>query len=297
MACLPEHVGELVPATAARLRDANVGDTARLDAELLVGHVVGLDRVGLRTHDDREVGADEAAMIEALVTRRIAGEPIAYLLGTSWFYGREFDVDARVLVPRPETELLVELALAHLDARSDEDATPAYVADICTGSGCVGISIAAELPAAHVTCADLSTDAIAVARINAARHAPDVVLATGDLLEPLADTPPLAVITANPPYVEGADAAGLQASVRDHEPHVALFVPDGGARAIYGRIAVQAAQLLEPGGLLAVEHGMGQRALVMQAFETAGLERIAGHDDLAGIDRVVVGYRSPEGSA
>ncbi|MBC7459910.1 MAG: peptide chain release factor N(5)-glutamine methyltransferase, partial [Thermoleophilia bacterium] len=275
----------------------HASDSPQLDAELIVGHVTGLDRVGLRTKDDTVPTDAQGADIEALVLRRLTGEPIAYLLGTAWFYGREFQVDSRVLVPRPETELLVELALTHLAQRAAEDhhTGAAAVVDTCTGSGCVGISIAASSPTTDVTCTDISEDALDVARANAARLAPRVALASGDLLRPAEKHAPFAVVTANPPYVEGSQAGGLEQRVVDHEPHVALFVPDGGVAAIYGDIAQQAAQLLEPGGLLAVEHGSGQRHQVVDAFERAGLVHVHGVDDLAGIDRVVIGYRPTQG--
>ncbi|MCW2973636.1 MAG: glutamine methyltransferase [Thermoleophilia bacterium] len=288
----------LLREVAARFRTSELAsDSPQIDSELIVGHVTGLDRVGLRTKDDTVPTEAQAAEIEELVLRRLTGEPIAYLLGTAWFYGREFEVDSRVLVPRPETELLVELALSHLAQRAAEDhhvGAPAVV-DTCTGSGCVGISIAASSPTTDVTCTDISEDALEVARANAARLAPSVTLASGDLLHPAEAHAPFAVVTANPPYVEGADADGLEQRVIDHEPHVALFVPDGGVAAIYSSIAQQAAQLLEPGGLLAVEHGSGQRHQVIDAFERAGLAHVYGVDDLAGIDRVVIGYRPTQG--
>ncbi|MCB0878066.1 MAG: peptide chain release factor N(5)-glutamine methyltransferase [Thermoleophilia bacterium] len=291
---VPTTIGDALRAVAAAILDAGVGDTARLDAELLVGHVTGLDRVGLRVESERVLEPEAWQRLDELVGRRVSGEPIAYLLGSAWFYGREFTVDRRVLVPRPETELLVELALEHFA----DHATSSTFVDACTGSGCVAVSIAAELDgraAVHAT--DLSRDALDVAAINAARHGVDVQLHEGDLLEPVGELRRVAAIVANPPYVEGVDAAGLEPGVRDHEPHVALLLPEGtDARSFYGRLAQQALPLLEPGGLLAVEHGQGQRTMVAAALHDAGYEAIEGHDDLAGIDRVVVGYRPGGGS-
>lgn len=283
-------VAEAVIAVGAALADAGIDDTPRLDAELVIGHVVGLDRAGLRIHGDRQLAPEQQQRIDGLAARRATGEPIAYLLGTAWFYGREFEVDRRVLVPRPETELLVELAIEHVS----DVATSATFVDACTGSGCVAISIAAEFGGrARVVATDISTDALDVARANAARHAVDVDLRIGDLLEPASDLQGVAAIVANPPYVEGIDAAGLEARVRDHEPHVALLLPGGATAAqLYGRLAAQALPLLEVGGILAVEHGQGQRAQVAGALRAAGFVNVAGRDDLAGTDRVVVGYRS-----
>lgn len=288
----PTTVLDALRAVTVAIEQAAVGDTPRLDAELLVGHVAGLDRVGLRTRSERQLEAVQWRQLDALVARRAAGEPVAYLLGTAWFYGREFEVDRRVLVPRPETELLVEQALEHFAER----ATSATFVDACTGSGCVAVTIAAELgERARVVATDLSADALDVARANAERHGVQVELRQGDLLEPAADVRGAAAVVANPPYVEGTDAEGLEPGVRDHEPHVALFVPDGGVEAFYERLATQAVALLEPGGLLAVEHGQGQRAMVSGALERAGFVDVHGVDDLAGVDRVVAGYRARGG--
>lgn len=286
-------VTDAVRSTTVAIDGAGVGDTPRLDAELLVGHVAELDRVGLRVHGDRTLEPEAWRRLDELLGRRIAGEPVAYLLGTAWFYGREFEVDRRVLVPRPETELLVELALTHFA----DHATSATFVDACTGSGCVAISIAAELDGrARVIATDISEDALDVARANATRHKVDVEFRAGDLLEPVADLRRVGVVVANPPYVEGVDATGLEAGVRDHEPHVALFVPGGeDVASFYGRLAAQALELLEPGGMLAVEHGEGQRSTVASAMRGAGLVDVEGRDDLAGIDRVVIGYRDSGG--
>lgn len=291
---VPTTVTAALCATTVAIDQAGVGGTPRLDAELLVGHVAQLDRVGLRVHgDERVLEPDAWKQLDELLGRRLAGEPVAYLLGTAWFYGREFEVDRRVLVPRPETELLVEVALTHFA----DHAMSATFVDACTGSGCVAVSIAAELDGrARVIATDISEDALAVARANAARHGVDVEFRAGDLLEPVADLRRVGVVVANPPYVEGVDADGLDDHVRDHEPHVALFVPeDEGVDAFYRRLATQALELLEDGGLLAVEHGEGQRELVARALRAAGFVDVEGRDDLAGIDRVVIGYRASGG--
>lgn len=284
---VPTTVDDALRIATAAIATAGVGDTARLDAELLVGHVTGLDRVGLRVQGSETVlDADAWQRLDALVGRRVAGEPVAYLLGTAWFYGREFEVDARVLIPRPETELLVEAALTHF---ADHARSSTFI-DACTGSGCVAISIAAELgDRARVLGTDISAEALEVATANAARNGVTVDWRRGDLLDAVLDERRVAVVTANPPYVEGADADGLEPAVRDHEPDVALFVPEEGVAAFYGRLAREAMQVLEPGGLLAVEHGEGQRGMVTSAFHAAGLVDIEGVDDLAGVDRVVLG--------
>lgn len=279
-----------------RIDAAGVGDTARLDAELLVGHVAGLDRVRIRTNGETLLTVEQQLELETLVIRRCTGEPIAYLLGSAWFYGRQFEVDARVLVPRPETEALVDIALAHLDAWPQRGDGAVFVADACTGSGCVGVTIAAEAALRFdadevlVACTDISNDALDVARVNAARHAPDTLLLEGDLLRPVEQFGPFAVVVANPPYVAGEWDEGLDPGVRAHEPHVALFAPVcGGVVGLIERLASQAMDLLEPGGLLAIEHGEGQRALLMDVLRRRGFQDVRGVDDLAGIDRVVTG--------
>jgi release factor glutamine methyltransferase len=284
-----------------RIAESGVGDTSKLDAELLVGHVTGKDRVRLRIDSEVQLTVDQQLELAELVIRRAAGEPIAYLTGTAWFYGRAFAVDARVLVPRPETELLVELALEHVARWMDADAAstggaPIFVADVCTGSGCVGVSIAAELASRYdegevrVACSDISDDALEVARINADAHAPDVLLREGDLLRPIADVGPFVVIVTNPPYVASEWDEGLDPGVRAHEPHVALFAPSWDTvSGLYERLARQAMDALEPSGMFAVEHGMGQRALVQDILRRVGFVDVTGVDDLAGVDRVVTG--------
>jgi release factor glutamine methyltransferase len=291
---VPSTVDDAVRALTKVIAAAGVGDTPRLDAELLVGHVAELDRVGLRVHGERALEPQQWRSIDELAGRRAAGEPVAYLLGTAWFYGREFEVDRRVLVPRPETELLVQLALEHFADR----AMGATFVDACTGSGCVATSIAAELgPRATVHGTDLSADALVVARANARRHGVDVTWHEGDLLEPVAGLRNVAAVVANPPYVEGIDAHGLEQGVRDHEPHIALLVPEGDTvEAFYERLARQAAVILAAGGMLAVEHGEHQQDLVRGALQRAGFVDIDGKRDLAGIERVVAGYRSGGGA-
>lgn len=287
----PGDVQSVLRSAVEHLVQHGVVDTPRLDAELLLGHVTGLDRVGLRIRGEQVLTPEQAEALSVLLIRRAAGEPVAYLIGTAWFYGRAFEVDHRVLVPRPETELLVELALAHFV----DHASSGVFVDACTGSGCVAVSIAAELgPRAVVRATDLSPEAIEVAAANACRHEVEVDLRVGDLLDPIELSERAAVIVANPPYVEGHAAEGLEPAVRDHEPHVALFLPEEGFETFFRRLAGQAAARLEPGGLFAVEHGAGQRSLATAALHAAGFVDIEGRDDLAGIDRVVLGYRAVE---
>lgn len=298
MPVITKSVAVAVRDAQDQIAAAGVGDTSKLDAELLVGFVTGKDRVRLRIDSETQLTVEQQLELAELVIRRCTGEPIAYLLGTAWFYGREFQVDARVLVPRPETELLVELALQHVDQwlQSNPADAPIFVADVCTGSGCVGVSIAAEAGQRYgdgdvrVACSDISQDALDIARLNADAHAPDVLLRDGDLLRPIADVGPFVAIVANPPYVESEWDEGLDPGVRAHEPHVALFAPSwDGVWGLYERLARQAIDALEPGGLFAVEHGMGQRVQVEDVLRRVGFVDVTGIDDLAGIDRAVTG--------
>jgi release factor glutamine methyltransferase len=216
------------------------------------------------------------------------GEPIAYILGRREFFALPLRVDRRVLIPRPDTEILVETALngtrdRHLYGR---------LLDLCTGSGCVAIAFAKARPTWRVTAVDLSADAAAVARENAQRagvvHHLSVL--EGDLFAPLPEGAQFELITANPPYIPSAELAGLDADVRDFEPHLAL---DGGADGLHvmRRLVARAQTHLSPGGMLAVEGGFDQASAVAALLEAHGFEQIARAKDLAGIERVVSGRR------
>src|SRR5450755_2202817 len=197
-------------------------DSPRLDAELLLAKALGTTRIQLVVDARRPLSPDELSRMRELVRRRRSREPVAYILGEREFYGREFRVDKRVLVPRPDTETLVEVALA----RTRGCSMSMRALDLCTGSGCVAISLARERPTASVVGVDLSADALAVARDNALRlGAYNVALREGDLFEGLGDAR-FDVVTANPPYIASSEIATLMADVRDFEPRLAL---DGGA--------------------------------------------------------------------
>lgn len=276
------------------IRQAKVGDSPQLDAELLVGSVTAMDRVALRINSEQRLSARQLDELSALVKRRQSGEPVAYIVGVAWFYGREFMVDPRVLIPRSETELLVEIALEYF---ADHDMAENLV-DVGTGSGCIAVTLASELAdRAHVTATDISADALEVAVQNANRHNVKVEFLCSNLLSELVKGSFTAsVILANPPYIDGPEAMGLDPHVRDFEPDIALFFPRGeDLSSLYERLAHEAIQLLEHEGMLAVEHGQGQRDLVMQALHREGFLAVEGLDDLAGIDRVVRGYRGRQG--
>lgn len=261
-------------------------DTARLDVELLLSRVLKLDRIGLIMHSERPLSPGELAEFRELFKRRRAGEPIAYLLGEREFYGVSLRIDARALIPRPDSERLVEVALERTRERSMHGAA----LDLCTGSGCVAIAFARARPTWSVTASDVSADALAVARDNAHRTGAIrcVQLVQGSLFAPVAGRR-FDLITANPPYIPSGDIAGLPLDVRGFEPHLAL---DGGQDGLdlVRQIAAQAAQYLTPGGLLALEIGAEQGAAAQAILAQHGLQKVVLAQDLGGRDRVVSGY-------
>lgn len=262
-------------------------DSARLTADLLLAYTLKCERVKLYMDLDRPLSKDELAAYKALIQRRMAGEPTHYLLGHREFYGRRFVVDPRVLIPRPETELLVEAVLRELPKDR-----PVQVLDLCTGSGCIAVTIACERPQARVWATDLLADALAVAQHNAAalRVADRVTCLQGDLFAPVSADLTFDVIVSNPPYVKTGDLAGLQREVR-REPKAAL---DGGADglALLTRIAESALPRLVPGGLLAFEHGEDQGEAMKTLLARVGCHDVKIEKDLARLDRLAFG-RAP----
>ncbi|MFL5299042.1 MAG: peptide chain release factor N(5)-glutamine methyltransferase [Anaeromyxobacteraceae bacterium] len=255
-------------------------DAPRLTAELLLAHALGCDRVRLYLDFDKPLGPEELTRYRALVKRRGDGEPTAYLTGVKEFYGRAFRVDARALIPRPETELLVEAALAALP-----DGGAAL--DLCTGSGCVGVTLALERPAANVVATDLDAAALALARENAERLGATLELAQGDLFAALAAPARFDVIAANPPYVPTGELEGLARELA-REPRRAL---DGGedGLAVARRLVAEAPRWLLPGGALLVEmHESHVEALPRLMLE-AGFASAETRRDLAGLPRLAIG--------
>lgn len=261
----------------------------RLDVELLLGLVLKLDRVQLIVDADRPLSKDELAAYRALHRRRRAGEPVAYLRGVREFYGRNFRVDARVLVPRPETEILVETALRRTRALS----LSARVLDLCTGSGCVAITLARERPTTRVVAVDLSEGALVVARENATRlgvtH--QIALLRSDLYAALDPGARFDLITANPPYISELEIPSLPPDVRDFEPRLALAGGEDGL-AVVRRVVLGARSFLAPGGVLALEVGAGQAPEVEALFEQGGFTAIERQRDYAGHERIVSGQSS-----
>jgi release factor glutamine methyltransferase len=257
--------------------------TPRLDAEVLLAHVLGYDRVGLYTHFDQPLGTDELGRYRELIKRRLAGEPVAYLVGKKEFRSLEIDVDARVLVPRPETETAVEVALELVGD------TPRIV-DIGTGSGAIALALKKARPGATVLAVDRSPDAAEVARKNAEKLGLAVEVREGDLFDPVRADGPFDLIVSNPPYIPSADVPSLPVEVRK-EPHAAL---DGGpdGLAVIRRLITDGAPLLGPGGGMVLEVGDGQAPSVSQLFAEAGWADVGTRADLAGIARIVFARRS-----
>jgi len=261
---------------------ASGSPTARLDAELLLAHALGVDRTRLVI--DRDVPVEGAAIrvFQDLVRRRTVGrEPVAYLLGRQGFRRLGLAVDPRVLIPRPETELLVELAVAALPQG-------ARVVDVGTGSGAIALALKDERPDLDVHATDVSADALEVARANAERLGLDVTFWEADLLDGPVGMEAFDAIVSNPPYVADGDRATLMPDVVHHEPAGALFAGEDGLDVVR-RLVARAADLQVP--WLALEHGMGQREAIVALARAAGFADVAGDDDLAGIDRVVVASR------
>lgn len=257
---------------------AGGSDTPRLDAELLLAGALGVERVALVTDPRREVAGPAVRAFQDAVRRRSAGrEPVAYILGRRGFRYLELAVDPRVLVPRPETELLVEVGL--------ELPAGARVVDVGTGSGAVALALKHERPDLDVVGAEVSADALAVARANAARLGLDVELVHGDLLAGVGE---IDAVLSNPPYVADGERATLAPEIVRHEPPEALFAGADGLDVIR-RLVPAAAR--SGAALLAIEVGAGQAAAVGELVRDAGFERVDARRDLAGIERVVVGRR------
>lgn len=268
--------------TAGYLKEKGIKE-GRLDAELLLSDALGLDRVGLYLNYDRPLTAAELALVRERVGRRARREPLQYILGRVEFWSLSFAVNPAVLIPRPDTEILVEEALKRASA-------DAAILDVGTGSGAIAVALAHELPAAAVEGVDISPGALKVAAENARRNGVDgrLRLAEADLArlpEGLFD-----LIVSNPPYIARGELAELMPEVRDFEPHMAL---DGGEDGLdsYRLLARQTPSRLRPGGWLLLEAGIGQAAAVQKLLSEAGMLDIFIRDDYAGIPRVVGGRK------
>jgi release factor glutamine methyltransferase len=291
----------------SQLRAANV-PSYTLAAELLLMHALSRDRAWLYSHPEARIDAVGADNYLALIDRRAAGEPTQYLTGRQEFWGLEFEVNPAVLIPRPETEHVIEVALERLGSRGFQtdrhtgERNPSLrIADVGTGSGCIAVALARELPHAEVIASDISAAALEVALRNATRHgvADRVQFIETDLLESVLHGSQVAgrgtlsfdLIASNPPYVARDEADTLPREVRDHEPHAALFAGADGTE-IYRRLIDQAGSMLQPGGLIVLELGHNSapyvRELLTQANSWTDVHLT---NDLAGIPRVIAATR------
>ncbi len=308
MQTLTQPIRAVLTEGIARLSAASV-PSAPLSAELLLMHALGRDRTWLYTHSDEAIDAAQCEKYFALIARRAAGEPTQYIIGKQEFWGLEFEVTPAVLIPRPETEHIIEVALDRLAAKRS---APLCIADVGTGSGCIAVALAKEFPRAEIIASDLSAAALEIAKRNALRHevASRIEFVEADLLSALFSeshvsrrSPPgtrhffrhsqtLDLIVSNPPYVARNDEEALQREIREHEPHVALFGGETGVE-IYGRLVEQAEALLAPGGYLIVEVGYGAADSVRAILDSrAAWKNIAVTNDLAGIPRVLAAQRA-----
>jgi release factor glutamine methyltransferase len=262
-------------------------EEAALEAEVLLRHALGTDRTGLYTRWEGELPAWAWERYRAFLDQRARGRPVAYIVGHREFWGLTFAVDERVLIPRPETEVVVEAVLDHLAGRADP-----VVVDVGTGSGCVAVSLAVALPQATVYATDISPGAVEVARANAARHGVGrrVVVLVGDLLQPLpaALAGRVDAVVSNPPYIAASRWQALPATIRDHEPPVALVAGPAGTE-VHARLIAASAAFLAPHGLLALEVAPDQAdAVAALARESGRYGWVQVRADYGGAPRVVL---------
>jgi release factor glutamine methyltransferase len=274
---------EVLQKSAALFKQKGI-DSPRLDAELIVGHVLALDRVALYLQHDRPLGDTEVDHIRELVRRRARREPLAYVLGRREFWSMDLLVRPGVLVPRPDTETLVEAALELVP-----EGERFFVADVGTGSGAVALAIAKERPESRLFATDIADEPLRVAKENATRLGlgDRIAFLKGPLLEPIPPDRPIDLVVSNAPYIPTADIATLMPDVRDHEPRQAL---DGGPDGLHIIRALIAASTRARRGI-ALEVGKGQADTVSELLRTAAFAAVRTKKDLAGIDRVVVGTR------
>lgn len=285
---IPLTIAEAIYQAAQKLSGAGI-ENARLDAEVLLSHILERDRAWLITHSNDSLGNERHKLFEEAIDRRSGREPLQYIIGKQEFWGLDFIVSPDVLIPRPETELLVEAAVKIVKGNSAR----AAVVDLCTGSGCVAISLAREIEDARIFATDMSMQALVVARMNARTHgvSDHIRFMNGNLFQPLEELDlrdRVDVITANPPYIRSGDLPVLQAEVKDYEPEIALIAGPEGTE-IQKRIIENASAFLKKQGALIMEMGLGQAETLTRMVKEAGAYNTTDIlKDLAGIDRVIV---------
>lgn len=262
-----------------------VSPDAPFEAGELLRHFCGISTVQ-RIAGTAEIPVSGCAAARAAVGRRLEGYPLQYLLGEWDFYGRTFRVGEGVLIPRADTETLVEAALAFAKGRG-----PLRIADLCSGSGCIAVTLAKELPSAEVWAVEKSPEALGYLRGNAAQNGASLHILRDDVLAPTGDYPTFDLIVSNPPYLTQADMDSLQPEVR-HEPAMALFGETDGL-AFYRGITERWTERLNPGGMVAYEIGLGQENAVAEMLKNKCLRNVCFHRDLCGIIRVITGTKKP----
>jgi release factor glutamine methyltransferase len=265
--------------------------SAALAAELLLMHVASCDRAHLYAHPEQLLAPNSLAEYFSLVHRRATGTPTQYLTGKQEFWGLEFEVTPDVLIPRPETEHVIEVALARV-GESRRNA-PLAIADIGTGSGCIAIALAGELPNSTIVAADISAPALEVAKRNAARHNMDarIQFIESNLFNSIDSPAEFDLVVSNPPYVASRNAHSLPIEIREHEPHSALFAGEDGLD-VYRALIAQSESRMKRGGHLILELGSGQFEAVSELLDSArGWSRVSATMDLAGIPRVLAATR------
>lgn len=282
---MPWTVARLLAWTREYLERSKV-ESPRLCAEILLAHAMGCQRIALFT---RHESVPESAVLDRFrehVKQAATGKPIAYLTGTKEFFALSFDVSPAVLIPRPETEVLVERTIGI--AKQAPAETPVRILDIGTGSGCIAIALAKNLPTAQIVAIDISSDALDVARKNATKHgvAERITLHCGDLFAPLAASDAFDIIVSNPPYIALREQSDIPPNVRDFEPHTALFSGEDGFDALR-RIVVGARSHLNNGGHLLTEIAYNQSHVARKLFADAGWSEIVCYKDGISHDRVV----------
>jgi release factor glutamine methyltransferase len=322
---LDNSVRSLLKRGIAQLREADV-PSFTLAAELLLLHVLGRNRTWLYAHPEEIIADADAQRFFELIGRRAAGEPTQYLTGKQEFWGLEFEVTPDVLIPRPETEHVIEVALDRLALRELRAGRPQksagaglQIADVATGSGCIAIALAKELPAANFLATDISPAALAVAQRNAQRHAVSdrIKFREANFLSPVRaqlaasqpgnipdsalqvfhelrntghESRPFDLIASNPPYIGRREAPSLPREVRDHEPPAALFGGEEGYE-LYADLIAQSAQHLKPGGILVLELGHNSLPAVQPLLDASAWTNVGATNDLAGIPRVLAAER------
>ena len=273
---MPASAGEALQAARARL--AATSRNPRRDAEVLLAHVLRCDQAALLTHPERLLSPDESDQLESFLKRRLASEPMQYITGAQEFFGLLFEVTPDVLIPRPETEHLVEAALEHIAPEAN-----ARIVDVGTGSGAIAVSLAHARPHSHVTAVDLSPAALEVARSNAQRHGvlDRVTFLQSNLLAAVHGAD-FDLVVSNPPYI--AEGEVLELQVSNYEPQSALYAGPTGLE-VYERLIPEARKVLKPGGWLLLEIGFGQQPAVEALLR--GWRSVSVVHDLQGIPRVV----------